>query len=136
MASVAEALETIIYEVASCYDRKQGDGAAEYFTHDAEIWDSTGRIAAGPEAMHRLQTRCADHGLVTRHVHNNVRLLDGDERHARAHSVLTLYMGPGSCSAKPCLIADDTYDFVLGSDGQWRIRRRTVSSVFGDAPTV
>ncbi|MEW6269703.1 MAG: nuclear transport factor 2 family protein [Thermodesulfobacteriota bacterium] len=130
-ASLRNAVEALLAELAYLLDHGQADQAVALFTEDAAFVSPLATLRGRAELTAGFAARAAQ-THVTRHLHSNLRIAAEGADRARATVVLTVYRaeGPGPGLPRPFLVADCLDVYERGGDGCWRFAERTIVPIF------
>jgi hypothetical protein len=121
-------------------DRDGARGALDYYTADC-LYDMCGHRMQGHGPIRDYYGFRASRGeRLVRHVLTNVRVRVHAPDRAVLDGILTVSAADGVPvlpSAPPILLADTRCEFVLGSDGAWRMREHHIIALFrGGVPVL
>lgn len=131
-------IEMLIERFAWLVDHENGHGVANLFTTQGCYSTSGGDLALkGRAQIDEFYTfRRAGGPRTSRHLFSNLQLHLVDQTRAEGTCVLTLHAANGypPHPMNPVMIADYADSYLRDTDGEWRFKSRTVTTLFGDIP--
>jgi hypothetical protein len=121
-------------------DKDDARNAASFYTPDC-VYQMTEHRMDGPAAVQAYYDFRSSRGdRLVRHVLTNLRAQVYSPDSASVEGVLTVYAADGKPvlpTAAPILVADNSADFVRGSDGVWRMKVHRIDALFrGGVPVL
>jgi len=128
------ALNRLMTEYWAEVDHNSGERAHDFYLPDAVYAVGNNRFEGTDKIRAFYARRRRIGNSSTRHLINNLQVVQDDAERARAIGIMTLYRADGPPpihgAKPPSMIADFEAQCVLGNDRKWRLRSHLLRPIF------